>query len=316
MEEYIMKKTIMLIFLMGLIPMIASAHLCNDVFVQAKDNLAVKVDIRDGQLRISKNAKFRVYLLNTMDRAIDEIRLEVVTKDFEAKVTPSPEWRRFPVLSVRKKKYFEVELTRKPGTESGKYKIALRLIGGGREFKTVNIDDALCALSVPENSQPPNIDGNISSAEWKNSFLCTSLYQYKSSGLISRYKENTPSEVQTRFRFSRYKDTLYCLIDFMEQTGNDVARIYVARDHDSEPMIIVADLQKGKAFVDGEENIRINSTVNGNRMEIELPSKVLNIRNQKSLYINLTRDYKNITTYWLGNSYSVMDPIVYANFVF
>ena len=36
-----------------------SAHLCNDVFAQAKDNLAVKVDIRDGQLRINQTASFR-----------------------------------------------------------------------------------------------------------------------------------------------------------------------------------------------------------------------------------------------------------------
>jgi hypothetical protein len=95
-----------------------------------------------------------------------------------------------------------------------------------------------------------------------------------------------------------------------------VARIYVARDHDSEPIVIVADLQKRKVFVDGKDNMRINSAVNDNRMELELPLEVLNIRNQKPFYINLTRDYKNITTYWLGNSYSVMDPIVYANFAF
>ena len=101
----------------------------------------------------------------------------------------------------------------------------------------------------------------------------------------------------------------------MQQTHNDVARIYVARDHESEPMVIVANLQKRKAFVDGRENIRITSAVNGNRMEIALPFKLLNIGNQKSFYINLTRDYKNITTYWLGNIYSVMDPIVYANFI-
>ena len=308
-----MKKTILLMLLMGLVPMIAFAHLCNDVFRQAQDNLAVKVDIRDGQLRISKNAKFRVYLLNTMDRAIDEIRLEVVTKDFEAIVAPSREWRTFPALKVNKKQYFEVWLTRKPGTESGKYKIDLRLIGGRREFKTVNIDDAQPALMVvPENSQPPKIDGNVLSAEWKNSLLCTSLYRYKRFG---RTRDASPPKVQTRFRFSRYKDTLYCLIDFMKQTRKDVARIYIARDIDSEPMVIVANLQKGKVFVDGKESLRINSAVNGHRMELELPLEVLNIRNQQSIYVNITRKFDKTTTYWLGNRHSVMDPFVYANFV-
>ena len=210
---------------------------------------------------------------------------------------------------------------RRPGTESGKYRIDLRLIGGGREFKTVNIDDALCIFNVPENTQPPNIDGNISSAEWKNSILCTSLYRYKSSRnksankMSSSYKKSPP-KVQTRFRFSRYKDTLYCMIDFIEQTRKDVARIYMARDHDNKPMIIVADLKKGKAFIDGKEDISINCAVNGNIVEIELPFEVFNIGNQKSLYVNLTRDYKRTTTYWQGDKYSVMDPVFYANFVF
>ena len=97
-----MTKTIILIILIGLVPVTVLAHLCNDVFMQAKDNLAVKVDIRDGQLRINKDAKFRVYLFNSMDRDISQIRLQVLTRDFQTKVTPSPEWRNYPGLRVRK----------------------------------------------------------------------------------------------------------------------------------------------------------------------------------------------------------------------
>ena len=96
MEVSTMTKTIILIILIGLVPVTVLAHLCNDVFMQAKDNLAVKVDIRDGQLRINKDAKFRVYLFNSMDR------LQVLTRDFQTKVTPSPEWRNYPGLRVRK----------------------------------------------------------------------------------------------------------------------------------------------------------------------------------------------------------------------
>ena len=115
-----MKKMFGFIFFTALFPTLLAAHLCNDVFQQAQDNLAVKVDIRDGQLRISDRSKFRVYLLNTMDRRIDDIHLEVVTDDFEATVTPASEWSGFPRLRTNKKQYFDVELRRKSGTEAGK----------------------------------------------------------------------------------------------------------------------------------------------------------------------------------------------------
>ena len=312
-----MKSIIIIILLVGVLPAIVSAHLCNDVFSQAQDNLAVKVDIRDGQLRISERATFRVYLLNTMDRTIDDIHLEVLTAEFQTKVSPSREWKRFPALPVRQKQYFEVELIRKSKTESGKYKIDLRLFSGNQTFKTINIDEALCAMHVPEHSQPLNVDGNVSASEWRNSLLCTSLYEYKKgSGFFRRYMENIPSKMQTRFRFSRYKNTLYCLIDFMNQSRSDVARIYVARDHESEPTVIVADLHQKKAFVEGKRPMKLNTAVKENKMEIELPFDALQIVNQQSFYVNVTRDYNDITTYWLGNSQSVTDPIVYAMFIF
>ena len=106
-----------------------------------------------------------------MDRAIDDIHLEVLTDDFEATVTPAPEWSGFPRLQTRRKQYFEVELRRKSGTDSGKYKIDLRLVCRGRDLKTVSFDDTLSILVVPENSTAPIVDGDVSSAEWKESLL-------------------------------------------------------------------------------------------------------------------------------------------------
>ena len=131
-----MKKLFVLVVVSLVIPVAAEGHLCNDVFVQAKDNLVVKVDVRDGQLRISKTGTFKVYLLNTMDRDIAKIYLEVQSSDFDAEVKQSSDWRGYPVLKTTKrggkKECFEVELTRKRGTKEGKYKIGLLLHGGNR----------------------------------------------------------------------------------------------------------------------------------------------------------------------------------------
>lgn len=309
-----MKKIGLIILLVSLLPTIIVAHLCNDVFVQAKDNLAVKVDIRDGQLRIGDRATFRVYLLNTMDQAIDEINLEVITDDFTANVSPSPKWKSFPVLPTHQKQYFNVELTRKSGTEAGKYTIDLRLFGGGYDFKTVNIDEVLCVMTVPENSPGLKIDGDVSSAEWKNSLLCTSLYEYRKGK--SDYMENIPSNIQTRFRFSHDQEMLYCLIDFMKSTKKDIAKIYVATGYESEPIVIIADLQKKRAFIDRIRDIPLAAAVNENKMELALPLNILQVTNQQSFYVNVTRSAEKVTTYWLGNEYSVTDPVIYARFVF
>ena len=116
-----------------------------------------------------------------------------------------------------------MELRRKSGTEAGKYKIDLRLICDDRDLKTVNFDDALdlSVLVIPENSTAPTVDGNVSSTEWEDSFLCTPLLQRKfvRNNDSVRQMKNLPAKQQTRFRFSRYQDMLYCLIDFMEDTG-------------------------------------------------------------------------------------------------
>ena len=114
---------------MVLFSSVAFGHLCNDVFAQAKDNLAVKVDIRDGQLRIGKSASFKVYLLNTMDRDIADIRLEVLSDQFNPTVTHAPDWQQFPCLKVKKKEYFTVQLDRKPVGTDGR--IPFIIISGG-----------------------------------------------------------------------------------------------------------------------------------------------------------------------------------------
>ena len=80
------------------LPIFAYSHACNDVFLVVKDNLAVKVDIQDGQLHISDNAKFKVYVFNTVMFDIGNIQLEVLADEFNATVKPSGEWTDYPCL--------------------------------------------------------------------------------------------------------------------------------------------------------------------------------------------------------------------------
>lgn len=289
------------------------AHLCNDVFIQAKDNLAVKVDIRDGQLRLSDSASFRVYLLNTMDRNIANINLDVVTKDFMTAVKPSPEWDSFPVLKTKvkggKKEFFEVTLKRKQGVAQGKYKIGLKFYNGEdstMEFKTVDLGDAMAEMKVPEKPAILAIDGNVKKDEWQGSLLCTSLYEYKKEG---SYYNNCTSSIQTRFRFFRDEKSLYCMLDFETNSVKDIARLYFSKDDKSPPRIIEVNLQEKKVTAD------VKFLFNSNKLEMAIPLSFLGAEGEQTLLVNLTREQDGTETYWRGNKISADDPVQYATFV-
>ncbi|MDX9702341.1 MAG: hypothetical protein RBU23_04750 [Candidatus Auribacterota bacterium] len=302
-----------------------NAHLCNDVFIQAKDNLAVKVDIRDNQLRINESAEFRVYLLNTMDRDIANIQLAIDTEDFDASVKPASDWRSYPRLKTKnkdgKKEYFIVKLQRRHDTAQGKYQIGLRLFNGEDSsmiFKTVDINDAMAAMEVPRLTLAVTIDGDVDRTEWKDSLLCTSLYEYVyepvTASWISKQGVNKPSDVQTRFRFSHDDENLYGMIDFQTKSDSDVARIYLAENHDAKPQVITADLQKQTVTLSGNDQ-PLKASFSGTKIEFSVPLDTLNLQNADSFYVNVTRDQNSKKTYWRGNEISVLDPIVYANFI-
>lgn len=347
------KRLFLISAAMILLSVAAQAHLCNDVFVQAKDNLVVKVDVRDGQLRISDTGTFRVYLLNTMDRDIDKIILEIQSNEFDAEVSPGKDWNRHPVLRTTnrggKKQYYEVKLTRKSGTAKGKYKIGLFLHGGNKRkvFKTVDINDAACLVDVPKKPSSLKVDGNVKSSEWRKGLVCTSFYEYKRAGgggggrrRRQAYMENFPAAQQTRFRFFHDDSNLYCSIDFQKKSGEgkeDIAKIYVAKDPDSTPQTIRVNLQKKEAKSSvNSEGIEMKVDSKGTKVELKLPFKSLGIdfseekkdeedkdkdkdkkkeEKPKVFCVNLTREYNGVTTYWRGNSSSVDNPVVYANFV-
>jgi hypothetical protein len=56
-------------------------------------------------------------------------------------------------------------------------------------------------------------------------------------------------------------------------------------------------------------------------MECKIPRALLDLKDAKTFYANFTRtvtgaDTKKTTSYWRGNSFSLLDPIVYGQFKF
>lgn len=295
------------------------AHLCNDVFAQAKDNLAVKVDVRDGQLRINKEGSFRVYLLNTMDRDIANINLEIESPDFDSVVTPAPEWKGFPVLrtAVRggKKEYFDVALTRKSGTADGKYSIGLRLFNGRNPsmvFKTVDINDAAAIVPIPLRASSLKVDGVAQKEEWAEALLCSSFSEYHKKG---NYQENVPSEFQTRVRFSHDKDSLYALLTCPDAGEQDRIKIFLAADQSTAPRVITVDLKTAQvADAEAMPGIVCKRSEEAGGIELSLPLASAGLSGAKAFFANLARERDGRTLAWRGNSASVGDPVSFASF--
>jgi hypothetical protein len=300
------------------------AHLCNDVFAQAKDNLAVKVDIRDGQLRIGKEASFRVYLLNTMDRGIVTIKLDVESPQFEATVKPGEGWDSFPALKTTaqggKKEYFDVTLKRKAGVADGKYKINLKLYNGkdaSMVFKTVDLESAAALHSLPISSAI-SINGTATEAEWKNAVICSDFYEYEKKG---SYFENKRIEKQPRFRVAADKDNIYCMLNFpADAKADSTVSIFVAADHNSKPAEIKIDKTTGNVTADtGTSDIVVKKSSTGTTLECKLPRSSVNIEPGKPFLMNFAiadnGSGNNKVAYWRGNKLSLKNPLVYDSFI-
>ncbi len=336
-----MGRVLLFALLFALIPSLLYGHLCNDVFVQAKDNLAVKVDIRDGQLRIAKEASFKVYLLNTMDRDIVNINLEVESKEFESTVTPSPEWKDFPALRTAakggKKEFFEVKLTRGKGVADGKYKIGLKLFNArntAQVFKTMDIAESADIVELPKVAGIKT-DGNPSSTEWKKGALVTDFYDYvRSSKGRERYYENIRCDDQPRIRLAYNGEHLHLMYSFKStlklQTDKVVALL--SKDMDGEPIRIEFDRLEGTATNSlDSQDVKVEFNQKDGEMECQVPLKLLGIEGKKGslLFANFMRDVSyegkdaqgkptRIKTmhYWRGNNFSATNPVVFARFEF
>ncbi len=303
----------------------ARAHLCNDVFAQAKDNLAVKVDIRDGQLRIAQEASFRVYLLNTMDRDIVSINLEVKSGEFTGQIAPSSDWKGYPLLRAvkggGKKEFFTVTLRRKPGIADGKYKISLRLFNGqnaSQEFKSVELENAADIVAVSRANEI-KIDGQAQPAEWGNAALCTDFYTYSSGR--GGFAENRKADAQVRVRMLSDESNLYCLVNFQggANAQADEALMYVAPTSSDAPVAITFDRLSGKVSC-ARPGVAIEAAASPDKSAIEcrIPRGLLGGQGAKAFCANFTRTLTTgqakTVTYWRGNSYSVRDPIIFGQF--
>ncbi len=313
---------------------VAFARLCDNVFEQARDNLVVKVDIRDGQLRIGEEASFNVYVMNTMDRDIAELTLEVDSNEFVAEVSPSSGWATYPRLNTTRrenvrwgrgggeKEHFAVTLRRKPGVPDGRYRIGLNLVSRrqGLSFRAVDLDSAADIRPLPK-IETITVDGAASRAEWGDAYLCTDFHAYRRVG---QYYENVTADNQTRVRVAHEEDSLYLLVMFhgADEADKDFFSAYLAPSVDDAPTVLRFDRKTGQVLESdvAVEDVKSIANQPQNLVEIRLSRAGLGIEDLSRFYMNFTRttvenDEEEIT-FWRGNRETIMQPVSYAQFVF
>lgn len=325
------RKAILLILL--LVPRPAFGHICDDIFVRESDSLVVKVDVRDRQLRIGRQARFRVYMMNTMSGDIENLQLAVHSREFRGAVKPSRHWRTHPRLNaVRnggKKEYFEVTLQRKPGVPDGSYRVRLELYHGvfpDAVYKTVHLGDADSATKIPARGKPIQVDGNAAKTEWANGALCTGFATFRKRWKI---RERLAARSSPRIRLLHDSQHLYCLLRFAdgsEKLQSDQVTLLVAADIGKKPVKITFDRAKGKATVEqpaapGRDAAAIECKADAKRTLIEarIPLPLVGVKKSRPFYINFVRDRTTrrgrVITYWRGNPDSAAEPFVFEKFV-
>ena len=168
----------------------AWGHLCDDIWRQ-KDKLIVKPEFQD--LVIKDKAQFKIFLKNSMDRAIAEISLEGKSKVFDIEISPS----KMQVPNDRKVS-FDVRIKLKERVGSGKYPIQFRLVAKGKTFKKFDMDaqvekqkrtppspgpakrmvrpsPAITTHGIPvlRDVPSPSIDGDMHDSSWKKAAVFT-----------------------------------------------------------------------------------------------------------------------------------------------
>jgi hypothetical protein len=310
--------------------------LCN-AKQQVKDNLSIRMDVRDGQLRLGESeGSFRIYLVNTMNRALFDLKLVATSNEFDARIEPSPDWKEHPTLetAVRggREQYFTVTLKRKPGVADGKYKIGLHLwsshAGYKEPWKFVELDLAavqeVLAVSADAKVQ---VDGKAEEAEWQSGLLCTDLHYYQPTGqkhpaVVLPFYKDVPAKEGSRFRLAADGEKLYCLMQLPGGDGAkaDAATLHLATGPEAKPLTVTVDRLTG-AVTSSEPVAGLVAKADPERriFEIALPRSALGAKDAAAFRANFSRaltdaDGKDQSSFWRGNAMSLAIPASFPEF--
>ena len=307
------------------------------------DNLTVKADVADGQLRIAKEASFRMYLYNTLTWPFYDAKLDVLSDQFEAKVEPSPTWKTFPDLqpaaSGGTREYFTVTLTRKPEVPDGPYDVVFKLYSSRANFRRLSqvlpLSETIDRQVVPMRTGFA-VDGKASPSKWAGSLLVKDFRAYSGSPAPNKagpeagevLKSHSAREL-TRVHVVVDKDNLYFLALLAGVAPEDELAIFVAPTIESQPVRLVLKQATGKVEAPFAappiQCLKCAADPRDSRAamyELCVPRKALGLTAASSFYANFCRVAHGAgsettveKSYWRGNDISANEPTVYGRLV-
>ena len=182
-----MRKALVLVVCLAsgvaLLPL-AHAHLCDDVWRQV-DKLILKPEVTT--LVVKDQVTFKVFMQHNMDRGFaTNMRLIGESPAFD--VTVTPEAGHGPPISPGQRYEYAVTLRVREGQRSGRYPLSFRLVGAGREIKTLQMGVGQEAaaprelvgrrrVTAPELGRltSPQLDGRLNEPCWRGALQCASF---------------------------------------------------------------------------------------------------------------------------------------------
>jgi hypothetical protein len=313
------------------------------IMYKLRDNLTIKADVSDSQLRFDKQCSFRVYLYNTMSHPFWNAKLEVLSDQFEAAVVPSPLWKTYPDVQSAAtggtREHFTVTLKRKAGVPDGQYDVSLRVYPC---YETPKLNAVLTVAEAMDQHEmllgpPVKMDGRVRPQDWNVAPALTDFSSY----VKNREQEFffcRPTD-QTRVHVAADRDNLYLLVTCMGTydrgvKGNEV-RIYAAPAIEAKSRIFTLDESTGQVDADqpapGLQCVKCQDDPEAPGSvavyEIRIPRRSLGMT-RDVVYLNFCRIVAGRLpakdrqgkpmpefSFWRGNDLSAKDPVVFGRIV-
>ena len=311
------------------------------IMYRLRDNLTVKADVSDSQLRFDKECSFRVYLHNTLSQPFWNVKLEVLSDQFDATVVPSPRWKTYPDVQSAAtggtREYFTVTLKRKAGVPDGQYDVSLRVFTSRYDVPKLNgvltFAEAIDQHAIPFRPAV-KLDGQVRPQDWNAAPALTDFSAYVKDGK-QEFFFCRPTD-QTRVHVAADRDNLYLLLTCLgtydrSVQGNEV-RIYTAAAIEAKPRLFTLDEATGQVTPDqptpGLQCVKCpdDPEAPGSvaTYELRIPRRSLGMASGV-LYLNFCRvvagrqpakdrNDKPLPeySYWRGNDVSAKDPVVFG----
>jgi len=226
----------------------ATSPASENLQINYADNITLRADISESDLKTKGEVSFPVYVINTMNAPLPGVSLDVLSDQFEVKVSPSPAWKTFPELAKQNlsaKEYFTVTLKKKSAAPGLPCDIVLKLYStqakGKQLIAFLPLMETLDSHEVPLVSSF-TFDGTTNPKKWGNSFSIHDLMSYEQSPTGTSQRKDVS---RTRVQLVADKEYLYLLVTFFQVMVDGTIEIDVATSMDDKPVSIVLNRKDG-----------------------------------------------------------------------